>query len=686
MATSKGHSWSDQPVTNAEDDRLGRHAFAVRLAESISQLATPDCVVIGLFGPWGSGKTTVLKFVENELASHDNLVVVWFNPWMVGGSEEALVRDFVLSVAEAIDSNLETGSERLAAKAARIGRWAKVASTVPVVGGIASAIAVASEETLESTGKSLHEFRTLLNERLEESGKKVLVIVDDLDRLARSQVATMFRVIKAIGEFKHTRYLLAFDRAVVARLLDVEFDGLAFIEKIVQVPLELPAPRLEQINDQFAGLLGDALTQHGIQWSSELDDQLAGLFPFLERHGRTPRSIKQLAYVVDFLLPLVTDEVNAADLIMMEALRLFEPQVHRFVFDNRADFLAVTSHRSMRGRTSVTESMESTIRALSGLVDDELDRLATVLALLRWLFPLLEASMPKSIPRLAGSSGSDETGRRVCSPEFFDNYFRYGPGNIAETEVEALVGHAIAGRASDFRLRLAHLAEVEPLLLVTKLERRIEAAELPDRNKLVSALAERAAAFFRPDEELADTRTPFSRLATTIARTAYVLESPSLLDLIKCGDLHMIAKIFQEIRRAGHDPDVLVTEWKAFGERLAARPGAPLFKDEGSFAAPFMTALVRLDGNTRDQITVAIEVSPQSSTTALRSWCHRVQAMAGSHRWGDHHFMAYDDVAEVLDPNVLAKALHDTTAPNERPTFVDQFLAEHESRSKPTAS
>lgn len=60
--------FSDEPIASKAHDRFGRALFAARIAETIAKRRDPSSIVIGLFGPWGDGKTSVLKMMEESLA------------------------------------------------------------------------------------------------------------------------------------------------------------------------------------------------------------------------------------------------------------------------------------------------------------------------------------------------------------------------------------------------------------------------------------------------------------------------------------------------------------------------------------------------------------------------------------------------------------------------------------------
>lgn len=78
---------TDTPIKDSERDLIGRAPFAERLADILKSAAGPESLVIGLYGSWGSGKTSVINLVENELSRKDDdgkadVSIVRFEPWI----------------------------------------------------------------------------------------------------------------------------------------------------------------------------------------------------------------------------------------------------------------------------------------------------------------------------------------------------------------------------------------------------------------------------------------------------------------------------------------------------------------------------------------------------------------------------------------------------------------------------
>ena len=70
---------NDRPISLLSEDLLHRKTFVQALAFEISNIEEKDCSVVGLYGKWGSGKTSIIKLQDEEL-KHKYFFTVYFNP------------------------------------------------------------------------------------------------------------------------------------------------------------------------------------------------------------------------------------------------------------------------------------------------------------------------------------------------------------------------------------------------------------------------------------------------------------------------------------------------------------------------------------------------------------------------------------------------------------------------------
>lgn len=110
---------------------------------------------------------------------------------------------------------------------------------------------------LRTKPKDVTKLKEEISAALLKRGKRILVIIDDIDRLGLEEVRDVFRVVKSVADFPNITYLMAFDKRVVTRSLEGLHRGSGedYLEKIVQVPFELPlADRLSIRSLFFEGL------------------------------------------------------------------------------------------------------------------------------------------------------------------------------------------------------------------------------------------------------------------------------------------------------------------------------------------------------------------------------------------------------------------------------------------------
>ena len=235
----------DAPIEAADEDRFNRAPFAKGIANTLAGLKDHSSIVIGIYAPWGEGKTSVLNLIRSGLKPFDNILVLNFNPWRFQ-HEDAFLVSFFRALAKAIDTDLETRLEKLAKS-----RWAKAFELLGQPFGVNKVVDWMAIMATVGT----EEYKARVEEKLKEKGKRVVVIMDDIDRLNQAEIRTVFRLVKLTGGIDYISYVLAFDEEMVAAALDQEYSsqkakesGRGFIEKIVQVPLHLPRAEQESLS------------------------------------------------------------------------------------------------------------------------------------------------------------------------------------------------------------------------------------------------------------------------------------------------------------------------------------------------------------------------------------------------------------------------------------------------------
>lgn len=486
------HFVSDEPITGAAQDRFNRAPFAARIADTIAR--RPDCasLVVGVFGPWGDGKTSVLKMMEEELQRHDNVVVLRFNPWHFQ-SEEQLIRGFFATLAEGLDQKLNTAKEKIGKILKDYGSLLSLGSFAVAGGAIQLRPGDAAKGLGEALSNvSLDKLRLRIDTILAASGKRVVVLVDDIDRLDRAETHSMFKLVKLSAGFNHTAYVLAFDDEVVAAALGERYGaggqqaGRAFLEKIIQVPLHLPPVdevALRQV--AFEGVQA-AVDMAGIQVTQpDADAFMRHFVDGLERKLTTPRVAKLYTNSLMFALPLLKGEVNTMNLMLIEGIRVLYPTLYAAIRDNPSLFL-VGQERALHGLEPARNRLDVLVdAALPGLTAGDLEAIKT-----RLLKPLF----PRTGNMIYGHEWDAVWAReqRICSEAYFKRYFTYcvPDGDIADASIAELLDRLPTDDDTAKRERLAQFACRRSIpRLISTLRRRMDGMDADRAAALARAIA-----------------------------------------------------------------------------------------------------------------------------------------------------------------------------------------------------
>ncbi|MFC6722868.1 P-loop NTPase fold protein [Halobium palmae] len=335
-SSDRGDLHSDSPLDTVDDDKLGYSNFAVHLADTIATRVPTDGFVIGIYGQWGSGKSTILEFVGEEIAEieeNERPIVVRYNPWWFSGQADLFEIFFdELAIALGEDSDLSDIRDE-------IHKYSKTLSNLPLdLAGIPMSPLRTLTKLTEEEETSIHEIKDDISETLAGSERPIVVMIDDMDRLTQREVSQMFQLVKSVADFPNLTYILAFDEDVIVKALEAEEgleNGQEYLEKIIQLPVRIPVPEensfAELVETQLRDILGD---QHIDENRFQVLLQ-NGVLPTLA----TPRDATRLANAVDFNFSAIRDEANFVDLVALESLRVFYQDVYEEIRDNSERFV-----------------------------------------------------------------------------------------------------------------------------------------------------------------------------------------------------------------------------------------------------------------------------------------------------------------------------------------------------------
>ena len=200
---------ADRPIDKEEQDLLGRSFFSKQLGKAIYEYDGQDGLVVGLFGKWGTGKTSVINLAINEINDlvddkENEPIIMRFSPWNYSDKDN-LISLFFQSLKHKINLQDNEVIKKKVGKALSDYAGAFDAlSLVPIVGSGAAAVfktlAQAQGSNLMQEA-NLDKTREKLEKALIEAKKKIIIVIDDIDRLTNSQIRDVFQLVKQVADF-----------------------------------------------------------------------------------------------------------------------------------------------------------------------------------------------------------------------------------------------------------------------------------------------------------------------------------------------------------------------------------------------------------------------------------------------------------------------------------------------------
>lgn len=326
--------FADNPISTASEDLLQRSKFVERIVREIDMIDASQGYVMAVMGQWGSGKTSVINLVKERL-SNSGTILVEYNPWLLSGVEE-----LVDGLFREINAKLNKKGVKYRAAIDKIidyGEMLTPLTSVPVVGAWANGVlmpfqVMAKHRSLRTT--SVVEQKEQVAEALTNIDSSIVVIVDDIDRLDRSEIREIFKLVRLTANFPNVIYLLSFDRIRVENALAEDgVPGRAYLEKIVQNGLELPMIPRKVLTREVAQALGSALEQVNVRLDREVWDNT--LLNIVVPAIKNMRDVRRLAMTVRSTAAALTDSIEVSDIVALETMRLFLPDAFWYLVTYR---------------------------------------------------------------------------------------------------------------------------------------------------------------------------------------------------------------------------------------------------------------------------------------------------------------------------------------------------------------
>lgn len=454
---------ADKPIEKADEDLLGRFDFAKQFGKSICEYDSKDGLVIGLYGKWGSGKTSIINMAISEIPvdksenekwysrvykrikkiftsqkaeeenQNHNPIVIKFSPWNYSDKNNLISLFFnelknKLGVAKGEDNK-----EKIGKAISQYSDIIDVLSFIPVAGpAIAPILKTISKskgaELMETP--SLNEAKEKLCKALEDFNHKIIVFIDDIDRLTTPQIKDIFQLVKQVGDFPNIIYVLTMDREIVCNALSEyhNIHGDEYLKKIVQVSFEVPEIDKLLLPEILKGRLDKIIYKNDCEEEFENNEYFETVLEnCVNPYIKNIRDINRLLNAFQFKYAALWKETSFVDLLAITAIEIFEPKLYEWISDNLYALCQCTEHSlRMIGKDKSEEYLKYCNEKFSSLEFD----CNKVIDILSTMFPTFAKDINKH--KFANPQSEEEliSKMRVGSIEKFDLYFSFNLSSI----------------------------------------------------------------------------------------------------------------------------------------------------------------------------------------------------------------------------------------------------------------
>lgn len=414
--------------TEVSYDLLNRGHLINWLAYSIQNCKSAQSFVIGLEGPWGSGKTTIINNVKRILSSDSQsfYIINDFDPWAFG-TQEALL----WGMYDAIFKSSGTKFSIL-----RSHRMMEQLSSAVVdnytAGRLIKPIAFDSKNGVES----LSEIKEKISAYLQTKNQTIVFFIDNIDRAEAKNVIFLFKLIGTVFSLPKVIYVLSYDRTRVNNIFDETNDvDTHYVDKIIQQEIKVPVITNDQAKALYSVCIENLLLAYGVKKENissfiPLANYIYSVIPDLRQFKRLINSTFSIAFCQETAL-------YKPDLLALETIRFVDPILYSQIYQNRQYFI---SHDIMYDAEIWHWSFDEKEFNEQGKVffDSLFTHNAVLKDLLTAVFPYVERYKNRQELISKYYSGSDEeyshisNDMRICSAKYFDLYFNYSSNNYLE--------------------------------------------------------------------------------------------------------------------------------------------------------------------------------------------------------------------------------------------------------------
>ncbi|QAS69327.2 hypothetical protein DLJ48_01705 [Oenococcus sicerae] len=244
--------------TEVDYDLLSRNSLIQDLQSTINYYDSPDRFVIGIEGPWGSGKSTLVKNAITGLDKNQVIIIDDFEPW--------IYKDQVSLVDDLFRKIFGQGSLRLSSR--QIKAVTNLALSL-MFGNKGNGLLDNLFSNSRDRSSELNAYFEDIDTVLERDNKKVLLVIDNLDRIEAENVFLILNLVNNVLNLKRLLVVLLYDKEQLEHSLKNIGINPGYLNKIVQKKISMPIRSKEYLAGIYTSALANIALANGISLNTK---------------------------------------------------------------------------------------------------------------------------------------------------------------------------------------------------------------------------------------------------------------------------------------------------------------------------------------------------------------------------------------------------------------------------------
>ena len=307
-------------------DSLKRTGFAKQLADVLKITKSVKSFVVGIEGPWGSGKTSLIYLITEQLkqVQERTFKIIQFSPWFFNNTDNLIASFFDLLEKEFVNNR---------------NIYHELRKYKKQLLSIESNFLKTDFTSLISEDDSLLGRYEKLEQLLQQHAESLVIVIDDLDRLDRKEVIEVFRLMRAIANFPNVFYLVGYDKNYITDAIRKELTDHSpekYPDKIFNVEFRIPELGFETLQKRFKTSLEERLVlldKEQQPRSNEVSYCFA-LNDYVKEILFTERDIVRFINSLMMRFVAISREVNFYHLFILELIHFKDNKAYTAIYTN----------------------------------------------------------------------------------------------------------------------------------------------------------------------------------------------------------------------------------------------------------------------------------------------------------------------------------------------------------------